>query len=54
MREEAVVLRRQDRQNKFFGHRLDFHHRAPLLAKLAQQGAVRGIDAQREFRLIVG
>jgi len=50
---EALVLGREDRLLEEQRHFVDAHHRATLLAELPDQSAVRGVDAQRDFRLIV-
>jgi hypothetical protein len=51
---EAIVLRGQDRRLHHLRHFLDLHDGALLLAELADQVALRGIDAQRDLRTVIG
>ena len=51
---EALVLGGEDRRFSTCGHVVDPDHRAALLAELADQLAVGGVDPQRDLRLVVG
>ena len=51
---EPLVLGRQDRALEDLGHFGDLYHRAPLFTEFADQNALSGVHAQRDFGLVIG
>src|SRR5258706_546505 len=51
---EALVLGGQDREFELLRDILDADQQPPFLAELADQRPLRGVDAQRDLRLVIG